>query len=303
MEPLVLEYATSDGHPVSSDWLNARGNTPVAGTNRYAVTLLEGETEIGPFNGAGSGNITNLTDVFIPEGITSIAERAFFGCRFLRSVRFPETLTGIGSGAFTACNVGLTNVVIPSGVENISSGMFSACSEVGCVILSDGVKTIGGKAFTECTALRSMSLPGTVMSIGSKAFDKSPFGLIVCHAETPPSIYADTFKATVSKTCTLYVPKGSAGAYMESAWGSIFTDGIREMEEAEPPVPPVPPEPAFDSPVAAAFRREYIRLVGILHDTYEHIGSDEYIDAGAEFRKATSALRAMTVIMSENGMA
>lgn len=41
-----------------------------------------------------------LTDVAIPEGVTTIGEDAFCGCTALFSVKIPESVTAIGSHAF-----------------------------------------------------------------------------------------------------------------------------------------------------------------------------------------------------------
>ena len=50
---------------------------------------------------------TNLEDVTIPEGVTTIDRYAFSGCSSLMIIRLPETLTAINDGAFNSC----TNLV------------------------------------------------------------------------------------------------------------------------------------------------------------------------------------------------
>ena len=41
--------------------------------------------------------------VEIPEGVEAIGNYAFYGCYYLREIRFPVSLRRIGSGLFTAC--------------------------------------------------------------------------------------------------------------------------------------------------------------------------------------------------------
>lgn len=58
-----------------------------------------------------------FTEVVVESGVTTIGENAFRGCK-ITSISLPDTLTGIGQGAF--CSVsGLTDVRIPEGVTSI----------------------------------------------------------------------------------------------------------------------------------------------------------------------------------------
>ena len=42
-------------------------------------------------------------DLIIPDGVTSIDERAFFGCTALTSIAVPRSVTRIGTAAFNWC--------------------------------------------------------------------------------------------------------------------------------------------------------------------------------------------------------
>ena len=61
---------------------------------------------------------TEITNVFLPNGLTSIGDFAFYGCTGLRSVTIPNSVTSIGDSAFSGCT-GLTSVTIPDGVTSI----------------------------------------------------------------------------------------------------------------------------------------------------------------------------------------
>lgn len=52
-------------------------------------------------------------DVTVPDGVTAIADGAFSGRMFLRSVRIPDSVTEIGEGVFLGCRE-LTGVHIPA---------------------------------------------------------------------------------------------------------------------------------------------------------------------------------------------
>ena len=72
-------------------------------------------------------NGVEVTDLVIPDGVTSIGNSAFSGCSSLTSVTIPGSVTSIGSGAFFDCS-GLTTVTIPNSVDNIGSSAFNRCT-------------------------------------------------------------------------------------------------------------------------------------------------------------------------------
>ncbi len=63
-------------------------------------------------------NDVEVKDLVIPNGVTSIGDRAFEDCSGLTSVTIPNSVTSIGSYAFSGCR-GLTSVTIPNSVTSI----------------------------------------------------------------------------------------------------------------------------------------------------------------------------------------
>lgn len=49
-------------------------------------------------------NGTEIKDLVIPNGVTSIGQYAFYGCTSLTSVVIPDSVTSIGQSAFYGCS-------------------------------------------------------------------------------------------------------------------------------------------------------------------------------------------------------
>jgi hypothetical protein len=98
------------------------------------------------------GNVEKCKKVVIPEGVTSIGDRAFHGCSSLISIDIPESVKSIGEGAFYKCS-GLTSINIPKSVTTIGRETFCKCSNLTSVNIPEGVKSIGTSAFSGCSSL------------------------------------------------------------------------------------------------------------------------------------------------------
>lgn len=107
-------------------------------------------------------------DLVIPDSVTSIGSYAFSGCNGLTSVTIGKSVTSIGNYAFSGCS-GLARVKIPDSVKSIGDYTFSGCSGLTSITIPDSVKSIGEKAFYKCK-LTSIKIPDSVTSIGFGAF-------------------------------------------------------------------------------------------------------------------------------------
>lgn len=58
---------------------------------------------------------THITEVVLPEGLLEVPERAFCGCRNLKSIIIPVSVRYIGTGAFKGC-LSLTELHVPAGL-------------------------------------------------------------------------------------------------------------------------------------------------------------------------------------------
>jgi hypothetical protein len=68
--------------------------------------------------------IAGCKATIIPDGVTSIADYAFAGCRALSSIVIPNTVTSIGKEAFKDCT-SLISITIPKSVTHIGENAFA----------------------------------------------------------------------------------------------------------------------------------------------------------------------------------
>ena len=166
-----------------------------------------------------------LTSYTIPDSVTSIGSSAFSGCSSLRSVTIPDSVTSIGKSAFYNCS-SLTSVTIPESVTSIGEGAFVRCSSLTSITIPDSVTSIGYAAFYDCDSLTSITIPDSVTSIGERAFLYcNSLKNVYCKPTTPPSGNSHMFNDNVSGR-KIYVPTASVEAYKSAQYWSDYASDI-----------------------------------------------------------------------------
>ena len=92
---------------------------------------------------------TEITNLVIPNSVTSIGNYAFYGCSGLTSVTIGNSVISIGNSAFYNCS-GLTSVTIPNSVTSIGENAFYNCRGFKRIMISSSVSSIGSYAFYGC---------------------------------------------------------------------------------------------------------------------------------------------------------
>ena len=144
-------------------------------------------------------------NTIIPDGVTTIAQRAFSSCK------------------------GLLSISIPSSTMTIEDFAFSSCTNLSSVELSEGLEKIGTSAFHLDQKLESIILPSTLKEIGSSAFNGCGLKDIVSEISDPfvieKSVF-DDYSHNCYNNAILYVKQGKISVYRE-------TDGWNEFKNIQ----------------------------------------------------------------------
>lgn len=151
---------------------------------------------------AFSNAVVDVTSVTLPETVTTLDDKAFYGCKELTSITIPASVTSIGKSVFGSFDHVMTdikvekgntsyvsrsgvlftadgkelvafpdgiggNYTIPDGVEKIAAEAFYSCYKLDGIKLPAGLKMIGDGAFSYAYGLRYIEFPESVEEVGS----------------------------------------------------------------------------------------------------------------------------------------
>lgn len=109
------------------------------------------------------------TEIFIPNGVVSINDYAFWYCSTLVHVDIPNTVKNIGDCAFRGC-VLLSDLIIPDGVVSIGKEAFGYCNSITSIEIPDSVTSIGDGVFKGCQKLASANIGNGVTEFSDYMF-------------------------------------------------------------------------------------------------------------------------------------
>jgi hypothetical protein len=200
---------------------------------------------------------SELVEINLPEGLVEIDYDAFRSCHALTSITIPSSVTTINGAicngadlqefivapsnkSFRAVDGVLMNYdgteivnyptgrdgsyTVPQDVTSIGESAFQFAYGMDELILNEGLLEIERWAFYDCAALTSITIPSSVKSIDSDAFERCrSLTKATINIQTPFAIYG-VFDNT--NNCPIYVPNESLEAYKTTQGWSAYADRI-----------------------------------------------------------------------------
>lgn len=103
---------------------------------------------------------TDIQNLVVEEGVTSLGDYAFQECTSLKTLQLPSTLEVIQNSAFEDCTA-LSSIHIPENVTTIGPWAFQNCSGIDCIYFPESLTSIQSNAFVSCTNLFHAHYAGT----------------------------------------------------------------------------------------------------------------------------------------------
>lgn len=209
--PLSVFAGTTNGNYGSGVTWTLTQNNADSNHPTYCLTISSDGTGTGKMtdeyteNGVPWHNVcTQITQVEVTAGVTSIGDYAFYGCSNLATVALPEGITSIGEQAFSGCE-GLTAIRIPSSVQAIGRYAFYECINLATVenLENSKITKIEEGTFSTQyrypTRLTSIAFPENLSEIGEDAFHGA--GLVkITFPEKVTSIGSEAFRSCTKLT-------------------------------------------------------------------------------------------------------
>ena len=158
----------SSGVKTEQCYFDSKGNSHTATyyipESLKSVTITGGIIRTGAFK-----NCSTLTNVTLPDELTTFPDSLFSGCTALTDITISDKITEIGNYVFSTCS-SLTTMTIPNSVTKMGSYTFADCINLSDVTLSNTLSVIPINAFSNCKSLISITIPDSVTLIATSAF-------------------------------------------------------------------------------------------------------------------------------------
>ncbi len=222
----------------------------LSGANAKESTLKGLNTDNSYVGFCGGSNrdkgIKNISKFYLPEGITTILNRAFSYSGYTEIV-LPSTLTQISGSPSNGCDSLVWKVA--EGNKSFKADEKGALYDFGMTTLmvlnggsgdsytvKDGTTTIREWALYENSVIKTLTIPASVTKLSADCISGTPnLTTIICLGREPAEFIPNTGKNKVgpaNQIKTLYVPNGCVEIY-KKMWAVLLAEGNWEVKEVK----------------------------------------------------------------------
>lgn len=168
---------------------------------------------------------TNLSELYLGDTLETLDAYAFYRVG-ITELEIPDSVTTLGERAFGLCT-SLASVTFGSGVEEIGEFAFRECTQLSEIALPDSVKKIGNYAFYGCESITSVRFGRELEYIGKYAFAKAARLVFIEFPASLDYIGASAFKGSGLKTVVMRGSVSYVGQYAFSGTSiTVYTSGV-----------------------------------------------------------------------------
>lgn len=150
-------------------------------------------------------NSYGYKSVIIPPTVKYIKGTAFADSSIV-SIVIPDSVTEIGEWAFDCSR--LAEIKLSKNIRHLRKCLFKDCSSLASLILPKGLKQIEDSIFSGC-GIGSITIPDTVVNIGSGVFRDSSIATIVVDKENPKYDNRENCGAIIETATDTLIAAGS----------------------------------------------------------------------------------------------
>ena len=227
VDAYAFRYCSSVNVSNISDWCSivftSSNSNPFESAKLYVDGVLVSDliipNNVSTINDLVFETCRQLKSVIIPDSVTEIKSKAFYNCTGLTSVEIGNSVTKIGDGAFASCSA-LKYLTLPDSVTEIGNQVFQGCQKWENIRIPSNITYIGNSAFSSCYNLTTVTLPNTLVTLGegvfSSCYNITAFYGKFASADHCYLLYNNTVVAVAHKaTSTFTIPNSvtSIGSY------------------------------------------------------------------------------------------
>ena len=179
----------------------------------------------------------DVTNVVIPEGVTTIDDGAFFRCEGLKTIDLPDSLQTIGLYAFMECT-SLESVQLPASLKELWDHAFAECVSLREMRIPKDTQLIfiGEDYYFTLSGVKRLILEGNLIDFTRYLKYEDGITQMVCLGEPPLDPNPD-FRSFIEPSYTVYYLNKNKKAWApngETEWNGIPIVGIDSLDDLPP---------------------------------------------------------------------